>query len=98
MITPVAVASIGYRCFLVYMSITACIPVFVFLFLPETMGRSLEEIDFIFRDAPSAWSVVSTARNFVPLQGFDDAECRQKEEWANQNEGNAETLEDVKVC
>jgi MFS family permease len=62
MITPVALDTIGWRYYILYAVISACIPVIVYLFYPETMGRSLEALDNIFRDAPSTWHVVSMAR------------------------------------
>lgn len=62
MITPVAIANIGYRYYIVYACIGMCIPITVYFFYPETMGRSLEEIDIIFRDSPSAFATVKYAK------------------------------------
>lgn len=62
MITPVALDTIGWRYYVIYAVISACIPVTVYLFYPETMGRSLEALDNIFRDAPSSWHIVSMAK------------------------------------
>ncbi|KAL4897528.1 general substrate transporter [Aspergillus ambiguus] len=63
MITPVALNTIGYRYYIVYAVISACIPVMVFFFYPETMNRNLEALNHVFRDAPSAWQIVSMARH-----------------------------------
>lgn len=62
MITPVALDTIGWRYYILYAVISACIPVVVYLFYPETMGRNLEALDHVFRDAPSLWHIVSMAR------------------------------------
>ncbi len=63
MITPVALDTIGYRYYIVYAVISACIPISVYFFYPETMGRSLESLNKVFRDAPTMWHVVDMARN-----------------------------------
>lgn len=48
-----------------------CIPVSVFFFYPETMGRSLEEIDIIFRDSPSIMATVSYAKHKPQMSVVD---------------------------
>ena len=63
MITPVALDTIGYRYYIVYTVISACIPVAVYFFYPETMNRNLEALNHVFRDAPSTWQIVSMARH-----------------------------------
>ncbi|KAJ5227502.1 uncharacterized protein N7469_007508 [Penicillium citrinum] len=62
MITPVAIDSIGYRYYIVFTCIGFCIPLSVYFFYPETMGRTLEEIDLVFRDSPSVWETVRFAK------------------------------------
>lgn len=44
MITPVAIDSLGYKYYIVYAVLGGCIPLLVFFFYPETMGRSLEQM------------------------------------------------------
>ncbi|KUI55659.1 Sugar transporter STL1 [Cytospora mali] len=63
MITPVAIDTIGWKFYIVFACIGFCIPLTVFLFYPETMGRNLEEIDMMFRDSPSIWGTVKFARS-----------------------------------
>ncbi|KAL3490718.1 general substrate transporter [Aspergillus germanicus] len=69
MITPVAIQDIGYRYYIVYTCIGACIPLSIYFLYPETMGRSLEEIDLIFRESPSALATVRYAkrRPHIPI-------------------------------
>ncbi|KAL2813223.1 general substrate transporter [Aspergillus granulosus] len=62
MITPVALNTIGWRYYILYAVISTCIPVTVYLFYPETMGRSLEGLGAVFRDAKSIWEVVEMAK------------------------------------
>lgn len=79
MITPVAINSIGYRYYIVFICTSGLIPPLIYFFYPEvskamlvklcsvtdspqTMGRKLEDIDMIFREAPSIWSIVKYAK------------------------------------
>ncbi|KAI1651275.1 putative sugar transporter [Daldinia loculata] len=58
MVTPVAIYSIGWQYYIVFAVVAACVPVSVYFLFPETMGRSLEEIDLMFKDSPSALATV----------------------------------------
>lgn len=71
MITPVAIDTIGYRYWIVYAVIGICIPVSVFFLYPETAGRSLEEIETIFRDSPSIMGTVRYAKHKPQLSAVD---------------------------
>ena len=62
MITPVALNTIGWKYYLLYVAVAACIHVTVYFFYPETMGRNLEEIDLMFRQSPSVWKTVRFAK------------------------------------
>lgn len=63
MITPVAIDTIGYKYYIMYAILSACIPILVYFFYPETMNRNLELINHVFRDAESPWQIVSMARH-----------------------------------
>ncbi|KAK7432195.1 hypothetical protein QQZ08_001140 [Neonectria magnoliae] len=63
MVTPVAIETIKWQYYIVFAVIAACIPISVYLFFPETMGRNLEEIELLFKDSPSVWSTVKFAKN-----------------------------------
>ncbi|KAH6652494.1 general substrate transporter [Truncatella angustata] len=63
MVTPVAINTIGWQYYIVFAVIAACIPMSVYFFFPETMGRNLEEIDLMFKDSPSPWATVQFAKN-----------------------------------
>ncbi|KAI0120955.1 general substrate transporter [Xylariales sp. AK1849] len=63
MVTPVAIDTIGYQYYIVFAVIAACVPVSVYFFFPETMGRNLEEIDMLFKESPSPWATVQFAKH-----------------------------------
>ncbi|ORY94510.1 and other transporter-domain-containing protein [Syncephalastrum racemosum] len=47
-LTPLMYANIEWRAFLVYSIFCAVIPCIVYRYFPETMGKSLEEVDLVF--------------------------------------------------
>ncbi|KAF7551770.1 hypothetical protein G7Z17_g4806 [Cylindrodendrum hubeiense] len=63
MITPVALNTIKWEYYIVFCVIAACIPLSVYFFFPETMGRNLEEIEMLFKDSPSVFATVRFAKN-----------------------------------
>jgi len=79
MVTPVAIADIGYRYYIVYACVGMCIPVTVYFLYPETMGRSLEELDVIFRDSPSALATVRYAK-YKPQLAPEDIPASKHED------------------
>lgn len=62
MITPLALESLGFRYYIVFASVGITIPAAVFFLFPETMGRNLEDIDFLFRESPTVWSTVRESK------------------------------------
>lgn len=65
MITPVALANIGYKYYIVYTLIAFCFPIAAFLFYPETMGQSLEKLEQLFQRDLSVFETVRLANNMV---------------------------------
>jgi hypothetical protein len=47
-VTPAAINSIGWRTFIMFGCFCTAMGVFVLIFLKETTGRSLEEMDILF--------------------------------------------------
>jgi hypothetical protein len=62
MATPVAIANIGNYYFILFCVISFCIPLSVYLFYPETMGQSLEQIDTVFRDNSNPLAIVKASK------------------------------------
>ena len=62
MATPVAIANIGNYYFILFCVISFCIPLSVYLFYPETMGQSLEQIDAVFRDNNNPLAIVAASK------------------------------------
>lgn len=72
MISPTAIAQIGYQYYIVYAVISLIIPPAVYLFYPETTGRSLEDVDQIFQDAPTVLSAVKMSK-YLPVDNNLDS-------------------------
>lgn len=77
MISPTAIAQIGYQYYIVYAVISLTIPPSVYLFYPETMGRSLEDVDQIFHDAPTVLSAVKMSK-YLPVRNNLDSGLEEK--------------------
>lgn len=61
MITPVAIESIGYKYYILYAILGACIPMLVYFLYPETMGRSLEQMNALFKEHDSIQAIVKAS-------------------------------------
>lgn len=60
--TPIAIEKIGYRYFIVF-AVIGCIMVpTMYIFFPETTGRSLEQIDELFEDSKTVFDPPRLAR------------------------------------
>lgn len=62
-----AIETIGWKYYLVFLIISAIIVPVVYLFFPETMGRSLEELEMMFSEGKSIPAIVRESRR--PLTG-----------------------------
>lgn len=58
MITPVAIDKLGYQYYILFAVLGGCIPFLVFFFYPESNGRSLEQMDDLFKNNSSFASIV----------------------------------------
>lgn len=89
MVTPVALQTIGWRYYILYAVIGACIPISVYLFFPETAGRNLEEIDLMFRQSPSVWATVRFAktRPIAMPQEFGDEKSGEDTDYVENKRG-----------
>jgi hypothetical protein len=67
MVTPVAIETIGWKYYLVFLIISAIIVPIVWFGYPETMGRSLEELEMMFTEHDKIRDIVKESRK--PLTG-----------------------------
>ncbi|KAL2826260.1 general substrate transporter [Aspergillus cavernicola] len=64
LMTPAAIENTGWRIYLLFCFMIALSVPFVYFFLPETSGKSLEEIDYIFvKDRAPVPNMFSTANS-----------------------------------
>lgn len=85
MITPIAFTNIGSYTYTIFAIINALILPCVYFLYPETKGRSLEEMDDIFANCPTAepWKVVSIERDTQYEKMVSDIESFLKPEVEN---------------
>lgn len=80
-ITPIAFNAISWRLFIIFAGLNAVMVVLVYFLIPETAGRSLEEVDQIFVSSNSIWDSVWVARR-LPRSVLEDlqkrAECHSQ--------------------
>ncbi|PSN62248.1 general substrate transporter [Corynespora cassiicola Philippines] len=62
MVTPVAIETIGWQYYLVFLCVSAIILPVVYFFYPETKGRSLEELEMMFVEGQSIHAIVQESR------------------------------------
>jgi hypothetical protein len=58
----VAIETIGWKYYLVFLIISAMVVPAVYFGYPETMGRSLEELEIMFTEGKSIPAIVSMSR------------------------------------
>ena len=67
-ITPIGIATIGWKLYIIFAVFNACFVPLVYFFVPETAGFSLEAVDYYFID-----------RSMDPITGADQMKKRLKE-------------------
>lgn len=81
----VAIETIGWRYYLIFLIISAIIVPTVFLYFPETMNRSLEELEMMFSQGSSITGIVKESRK--PLTGsLVPAHIREKGDLVDEDE------------
>jgi MFS family permease len=65
--SPTAFAEIGWKYYLVFVGTNILSVVVFYFFVPETKGKSLEDIDAIFVMTDSSWRAVRVARDLGPI-------------------------------
>ncbi|KAF4445210.1 sugar transporter [Fusarium acutatum] len=91
-ITPIGLATLKYRYYIIYAAINICLTFpSVYFFFPETSGLHLEEVDAIFLDSSNIFQTVSVARQSrsVSHRSNIDKGREEKEEVAQIEKGPA---------
>jgi MFS family permease len=83
MITPVAINELGYQYYILYAVLGACIPIMVFFLFPETMGRSLDDMERLFKDHDSIAGVVKASLTPIDPEIARLAEVAARKEFDN---------------
>jgi hypothetical protein len=65
-ITPIMIGNIQWRSYLVFFALNFAHGVIVFLFFPETSGKSLEEMDSMYMDDSDRVLVVDKKGRLLP--------------------------------
>jgi MFS family permease len=67
-VTPPGTTNLGSHYWIIYAVLNASFVPLVYFFFPETSGRSLEEMDTIFRESKSIFDVVKLSRQLPRLE------------------------------
>lgn len=65
-ITPIAISNIRWRTYIIFFVLNICFAVIVWLFYPETSGRTLEDIDHLFMEENDRIFVVDRKGRLLP--------------------------------
>lgn len=76
MITPFLFQAIRYGTLPLVCGLNFFVIPFLFIFYPETAGRSLEQMD-VFFDNADTWNVIAASET-IREQGFDDWQWTKK--------------------
>ncbi|CAI5760362.1 unnamed protein product [Candida verbasci] len=76
MVTPIMFGNIQYYTYCVFACINFLMGITAYIFYPETRGRTLEEIDFIFNQCPvnQPWKVVAIEKKTPYRDSHEDIE------------------------
>jgi MFS family permease len=75
-VTPNAVNHIGWRTFLMFGIFISAMGVWVFFFIKETKGKSLEDMDVLFGSVDAQQRAADVERNLAQKQGGDDSSLK----------------------
>jgi hypothetical protein len=98
--SPTAFRTIGYKYYFVYGSVSTVLLISVYLFYPETRGRTLEEIDDVFIQSNNLFDAPRIAKN-MPFMGDALAntartfEAKQEAQHVEQVENAADAAQQV---
>jgi hypothetical protein len=69
LITPPMITSVGFGTYVFFAAFCLLALIWVYLFIPETMGRTLEQMDYVFNDNQSLVEQERRARIEAEMMG-----------------------------
>lgn len=82
-ITPVGIENIGWKFYIIWIVLNAAMIPTVYVFFPETSGRTLEDIDEYYRGNPPLFACLDkeaiSSKRPQRLQARDEHIIREKE-------------------
>lgn len=97
-VTPIGTTNLGTHYYAIYAAINACAVPVVYLFFPETSGRSLEEMDHIFEQSRNPFQPVKVAQSLPRGDMGADAERKAVRDAATSSDaGSKETTMHIEV-
>lgn len=92
MVTPVALANIKYKYYLVYTSTGLTYLGSVYFFYPETMGQSLEKLEDLFQQDLSIFETVRLAGKLSAVKEGEDGQREELKAQVEQIENSQKAL------
>lgn len=90
-VTPIAMSNVGWRFYLLFIVCDVTNALWFCLFLPETKGLSLEEMDELFENSP--WVVMGS--NWKPIAEVDVSHLAEKTHFAGDHDDKAEVVREA---
>lgn len=94
LVTPLGFSNIGYQYYIVYVATNAALFIFSFLFVPDTSGLALEEIDQAYVNSKSWFDIVKCCKA-IRAAGHVPPEPLRRRESKEFDKGYVEMIEDV---
>ena len=91
-ITPIGIQNLGWRFYLIWTVLNAAVVPIVYLFYPETAGRTLEDMDEYFRSNPPL--IVCRNKEAISSKRPEKYRLREKELLQQKDGGVAQHVED----
>lgn len=83
LVTPIAFNAIGWKYFVIFAALNACMMPVVYFFFPETAGLTLEDIDEVFIMSMGALDPVRVSRNLEQRSRDPQVQRQSQQEKGN---------------
>ncbi|KAF4634352.1 hypothetical protein G7Y89_g3758 [Cudoniella acicularis] len=96
-INPIGMDGAGWKYLLMYIATILCEIVTIWFFYPETQGRTLEELAFLFEDQEKADRAVSAVEKTIHYGSVDDRPVGEKGIGVGMGGGAGEHVEEIPI-